>query len=130
MLEKRKDSIEGALKESEEKRVEAEKLVEDYKKKLEDAETQADEILKEAKISGQELGKSIEDAAKRQADATTEKAKLAIGQQKKAAEQDIKGQAVDIAISAVKKFVSEDLTEAEHRKVIEKYVNEAGSLGA
>ena len=55
---------------------------------------------------------------------------MAINQQKKAAEQDIKTQAVDIAMTAVKKFVSTDLDDKEHRKLIEKYVKEAGSLKA
>ena len=130
MLEARKSKIEDDLKESESKRIEAEKLVEDYKKKLEEAEKQADEIIKEAKLSGSEIGKDIEESAKKQAESTTEKAKLTIEQQKKAAEQDIKTKSVDIAIAAVKKFVSKDMTDAEHRKLIEKYVKEAGSLKA
>lgn len=130
MLENRKSKIESDLKVSEEKRIEAEKIVEDYKKKLEDAENRADEILKEAKISSSEIGKKIEDDAKLQAKSTTEKALLSIEQQKKAAEHDIKVQAVDIAFSAVQKFVSNDMTDEQHRKLIEKYVNEAGSLKA
>ena len=97
---------------------------------LEEAENTADEILKEAKLSSSEIGKNIEEAAKKQAESTTEKAKLAINQQKKAAEQDIKTQAVDIAMTAVRKFVSTDLDDKEHRKLIEKYVKEAGSLKA
>lgn len=130
MLEKRKSSIENALKESEEKRVEAEKLANEYKEKLATAQQQANQILKDAKLSGIQIGKEIEDAAKEHANATTQKAQLFVEQQKRSAEHDIKTQAVDIAFSAIKKFISNDMTDEEHRKLIEKYVNEAGSLNA
>ena len=72
----------------------------------------------------------MEEAAKQQANSTIEKAKVTIEQQRKAAEQDIKEQAVEIAFSAMKKFVVTEMKEDEHRNLIEKYVNEAGSLKA
>lgn len=130
MLETRKNKIEKDLKESEEKRIEAEKLLEEYKTRLKDAEAHADEILKEAKAQGMEVGKSLRDEAKKQAEATADKAIQTIEQRKKAAEHEIKMQAVEVAITAMKKFLTDDLTEDEHRKIIEKYVNDAGSLKA
>lgn len=130
MLEARKDKIEGALKESEEKRIEAEQLAQSYKEKLEEAQNQADEILKEAKLKGIEIGKKLEDDAKQQAEVTTQKAKLAIEQDRKAAEQSIKSQSVDVAIASIRKLLTDDLTDDQHRKIIEKYVNESGSLKA
>lgn len=130
MLEERKNSIESALKESEEKRIEAENLLNEYKKKLEEAEIKADEIIKEAKISGLELGKKIEDNAKDQAKLTTEKAEMAIDQKQKAAELEIKQLSVDIAMTALKKFISNDLDDEKHRKLIEKYVKESGNISA
>ncbi len=130
MLETRKNKIEEDLKESEAKRVEAEKLLEEYKTRLKDAEAHADEILKEAKAQGVEVGKSLREEAKKQADAATEKAAQTIEQRKKAAEHEIKMQAVEVAVTAMRKFLSNDLSDDEHRKIIEKYVNDAGSLKA
>ena len=130
MLEKRKNTIEDALKQSEENKVQSEKLLEEYNQKLVLAEKQADDIIQDAKQTGVQLGKNIEDAAKKQADMVAQKAQSAIEQKKKTAEYEIKEQAVDIALFAVKKFVSSDLTDEQHRKLIEKYVKEAGSLRA
>ena len=128
MLDNRKNTIEGAIKDSEEKREESERILNEYKQKLADAEDQADEIIKNAKISGREIGAKIESDAKQNAEATTQKARLAIDQSKKAAQQEIKSEAVDVALTAVAKFVSNDLTDDEHRKIIEKYVLEAGNI--
>lgn len=130
MLEARKTSIESALKDSEEKRIEAENLLQEYKQKLQEAEATADEIVTQAKLSGIEIGKKIEQEAKDSANRTAEKAKLSIEQKQKVAEHDLKTQAVDVALTAVKKFVSSDLSGEQHRKIIEKYINEAGSLKA
>lgn len=128
MLEKRKNKIESALKDSEEKRQESENLLQDYKKQLSDAQDKADEILKEAKIEGAEISSKLENEAKAKSDAQAEKARLAIEQSKKTAEHEIKTEAVNIAVAAVAKFVSQDMTDDEHRKLIEKYVKEAGNL--
>lgn len=130
MLEKRKSSIETALKESEEKRVQAEELLEEYKQKLIDAENEADEIVSNAKTTSLELGSKIEQSARENAERTAEKAQLSIDQKQKAAEHELKSQAVDVAMSVVKKFVSNDLTDDQHRQIIEKYIKEAGSLKA
>lgn len=128
MLEKRKSTIESALKDSEEKRVEAEKLLEQYKEKLAEAQNKADEILKAAKVEGSTIGSKIEAEARKKAESNVQKAKISIEQSKKTAEQEIKSEAVDIAMSAVEKFVKQDLSDDQHRKLIEDYINEAGSL--
>lgn len=130
MLDKRKNKIEDSLKEAEEKNLESERLLQENKDKLAQAESSADEIIRDAKISSTEIGNKIEDKARQQAESIQNKANLAIEQQKRAAEQEIRTQAVDIAFSAIKKFISEDMTDDEHRKVIEKYVQEAGRLEA
>lgn len=128
MLETRKQTIADALKESEDKRLESERLLEEYKAKLEEAKIQADEIIKDAKLSSTDVGKKIEEDAQASAEASRERAKLAISQFKKSAEYDIKNQAVEIAFSAIEKLVVNDFNDEDHRQLIKKYINEAGDL--
>ena len=128
MLQKRQDKIKAELKASEDKRIEAENLLEDYKKQLEIVERQCDEMIVEARDVSVNTAAHIEKEAKINAKAAIDKAKLSISQDKRVAEQQLKSDAVDIAVSVVTKIVGEDMTDDEHRKLIAKYVDEAGSL--
>lgn len=128
MLDKRKSTIEDALKDSENKRLESEKLLEEYKQKLKQANIMADEIVKDAKVKAQHKASQLENEAKIKIDAAKEKAKLSIENNVKTAQHEIKTEAVDIAVAAIAKFVSNDLTDDQHRQLIEKYVREAGNL--
>lgn len=128
ILDERKSTIEGALKESEEKRIEAEKLLESYKKQLADANAKADKIINDAKLDGAKLSSKLEAEGKEKADMQLSKAKLSINQSKKKAESEIKEQAIDIATAALVKLVSNDLTTDQHKELIKKYILEAGSL--
>ena len=59
-----------------------------------------------------------------------EKAKAAIEAEKKSAIAELQGSAADLSISVASRLIGEDLSDDEHRKIIERYVNEAGSFNA
>ena len=40
------------------------------------------------------------------------------------------GSVADLSVSVASRLIGEDLNDAEHRKIIERYVNEAGSFNA
>ncbi|MDO5329312.1 MAG: F0F1 ATP synthase subunit B [Coriobacteriia bacterium] len=128
MLNKRASKIQDDLKASEKKRLEAENLLESYKKQLEIVERQCDEMIVEARDVSVNTAAHIEKEAKINAKATIDKAKLSISQDRRVAEQQLKSDAVKIAVSVVEKIVGKDMTDDEHRKLIAKYVKEAGSL--
>lgn len=70
--------------------------------------------------------------AKAQAEAADmiEKAHAAIEAEKKAAIADLQGSVADLSINVAAKLIGNDLTDDEHRKMIERYVAEAGSFNA
>ena len=70
--------------------------------------------------------------AKAQAEAAgmIEKAHVAIEAEKKAAIADLQGSVADLSINVAAKLIGNDLTDDEHRKMIERYVAEAGSFNA
>ena len=59
-----------------------------------------------------------------------EKAHAAIEAEKKAAISDLQGSVADLSINVAAKLIGNDLTDDEHRKMIERYVAEAGSFNA
>lgn len=130
MLEKREGTIKDSLEKSEAARIESEKLLEEYKAQLADAKAQAQQIVADAKKAGEAAQADITTKAQEEASAMIAKAKAAIETEKKIAIAELQGSVADTSIAVAAKLVGEDLDDAEHRKIIERYVNEAGNLNA
>ena len=115
---------------SEEARQESERLLAEYREQLESAKSQAQQILVNAQKSGDALEKEITEKARAEADAMIEKAKVAIEAEKRAAIKDLQNSMADTSIAVASRLIGEDFSDEEHRKLIERYVKEAGSLNA
>ena len=130
IITKRTETIREALKKSEEAQAEAEITLAQYKKELADAKEQAAQIVADAKKTGEAVKADIQAQAQRESDAMIEKAKATIEAEKKAAISDLQGSIADISVDVAGRLIGQDLSDSEHRKIIERYVNEAGSLNA
>lgn len=130
MLEKREKAIAEALQKSEEARIESERVLAEYQKQLADAKSQATQIIAEAKQTGEAVEANIKKKAEEEAASMIEKARVAIEAEKKAAMSDLQSSVADLSIDVASRLVGSDLSDAEHRKIIERYINEAGSFNA
>ncbi len=130
MLEKREQTIKDSLEKSEQARIESERTLEEYKRQLEEAKSQASQIVAEAKRTGDAAKADITEKAQIEAAAMIEKARAAIETEKKAAIAELQGSVADTSIAVASRLIGDDLSDEEHRKIIERYVNEAGSFNA
>ena len=130
MLEKRERTIAEALQKSEESRIEAERTLEEYKKQLADAKSQSAQIIAEAKETGEAVRADITKQAQEEAASMIEKAKVAIEAEKQAAMNELRTSVADLSVDVASRLVANDLSDDEHRKIIERYLNEAGSFHA
>jgi F-type H+-transporting ATPase subunit b len=130
MLEKRERTIAEALEKSEEARVESERVLEEYKQQLADAKAQASQLIAEAKQTGEAARAEITKQAQEESAAMIEKARVAIEAEKKAALAELQGSVADLSVSVASRLVGEDLNDDDHRKIIERYIQEAGSFHA
>ena len=130
MLEKRENTIKTNLEKAEEARQESERLLAEYQEQLEGAKSLAQNMLNNAQKSGEALEKEIADRARAEADAMIEKAKVAIEAEKRAAVKELQDSMADTSIAVASRLIGEDFSDEEHRKLIERYVKEAGSLNA
>ena len=126
MLEKRANSIKNA----EEARQESERVLAEYQQQLAEAKVQASKIVADAKKAGEDVKADITAKAQAEAAGMIEKAHAAIEAEKKAAIADLQGSVADLSINVAAKLIGNDLTDDEHRKMIERYVAEAGSFNA
>ena len=130
MLEKRERTIAEALQKSEESRIEAERTLEEYKKQLAEAKSQSAQIIAEAKETGEAVRADITKQAQEEAASMIEKAKAAIEAEKQAAMNELRTSVADLSVDVASRLVANDLSDDEHRKIIERYLNEAGSFHA
>ena len=130
IITKRENTINDALKKSEEAQAEAERTLEEYKRQLEDAKAQASQIISDAKQTGEAVKAEITGKAQAESAQMIEKARQAIEAEKKAAVAELQGSIADISVDVAGRLIGTDLSDDEHRKIIERYVNEAGSFNA
>ncbi len=130
MLEKREKTIADALQKSEEARIESERVLAEYQKQLADAKAQASKLIADAKETGEAVRADITRQAQEEAAAMIEKARVAIEAEKQAAMADLQNSVADLSVDVASRLVSNDLNDAEHRAIIERYINEAGSFHA
>jgi len=130
IMVRREAAIKESLEKSEAARIESEKLLEEYKQQLAEAKAQAAQIVADAKKTGESVKADIESKAQVEANNMIEKAKAAIEAEKKQAVSDLQGSVADLTVSVTARIVGEDLSDDEHRAIIERYINEAGSFNA
>lgn len=130
MLEKRETTIREALKKSEEAQIESERVLAEYKTQLADAKAQSAQIVADARATAEAVKADITAKAQTEAADMIAKAKVAIEAEKKQAIADLQASVADVSVDVAARLIGEELTDDEHRKIIERYVNEAGSFNA
>ncbi|MCF0104945.1 MAG: F0F1 ATP synthase subunit B [Eggerthellaceae bacterium] len=130
IMDERKKSIQEDLEAAEKAKKEAQRVLEENKKLLEQAIEESSKIQSTAKKSAEASRKEIIANATAQAEEIKKKADDNIDRKKTQVQSELKAYAVNLSISVVEKFVSRDLTDSEHRKIIEKYVDEMGPIDA
>jgi F-type H+-transporting ATPase subunit b len=128
IVTKRENTIREALKQSEEAKVESERVLAEYKKELADAKAQAAQVVAEARETGEAVKAEITQKAQAEAADMITKAKATIEAEKKAAIAELQASIADTSVDVAARLIGEDLTEGEHRAIIERYVKEAGSF--
>ena len=130
MIDKRADTIRTDLENAEENKVASARLLEQRQEQLEGARDEAARIVADAKKSAEAAKAQIEADARAEAQSIIEKAHAAVEAERKAAVMELQGSMADISISVAERLIGQDLSDDEHRAIIERYVKEAGSLNA
>jgi F-type H+-transporting ATPase subunit b len=130
MLDKRADTIRDGLERAEAAKIEAERLLEEYKLTMAEARKEAGTILQQAKQSAEATRSEARDRAQAEYDELLVKAREAIDGEKRAAIAELQRSVADLSVAVAGKLIGAELSKEDHLKVIEKYVSEAGSLNA
>lgn len=128
MLAERSDRIKESLEKAEETRMEAEALLEDYKKQMAEARADAGRVVEQSRTVAEGMKDEIISKATDEAEAIKAKAVEAIEAEKRAAVAELQASVADLSVAIAGKIIDETLSREQHEALIEKYLAEVGNL--
>lgn len=128
MLDERADKIRESLEKAEETRVEAERLLEEYRVQMAEARTEAAKVIEQGRTVAENMKNEIVAKAREEAEAEKAKAIEAIQAEKVAAMSELQASVADLSVAVASKIIGQKLTAADHAALIERSIAEVGSL--
>lgn len=127
-LEGRVERIRNDLESAEESRTETAKLLEEQRTLLNEARSEATQIINDARAAAEANRLETEAQASRQAEALLARARETIEHDKNQAMLELRSSLADLTVTLAGRLIGNDLDDSEHRKIIEYYVEQAGEL--
>jgi len=128
MLEQRTETIRESLEKAENTKVEAERLLDGYKEQMAEARNESVKIIEQGRKVAEGIKDDIVAKANEEATQIVAKAREAMEAEKMAAIADLQTQVAELSVAVAGKLIGEQLSAADHARLIEKYVAEVGSL--
>jgi F-type H+-transporting ATPase subunit b len=123
-LDRRQRAIEESIDAAVRTREEAETLLAEYRQRLTDARTQADEIVAKAERAGEVHREEALAAAKQQREELIEQTRKDIEAETRRAIQEIRREVADLTVLATEKVTRKTLDEADQRRLVEDALSE------
>jgi len=128
MLDERANKIRESLEKAEDTRVEAERLLDEYKVQMAEARAEATQVIEQGRKVAESMKAEILAKAREEAEAEKTKAVAAIKAEKESAMAELKGEVADLSVAVAGKILGSSITKADHEALIDKYLAEVGSL--
>lgn len=126
MLKKREDKIASDLDSAEQSRIAAAKLEEERQQKLLSSKTEAADIIKNAKESGDQNRQRILKETSEEVSRLREKARKDISQEHEEAMAEVKDEVAALSLQIAEKILNKELTQDAHEALINSYIEGLG----
>lgn len=123
-LQRREEHIRSSINQAEQAKQEAEKLLEENRKLLANANEQSRKIITEGRLVAEKLKQEIIDNANQSARRIIQQAQQEIVREKELALQQLKTEVATLALTTAEKILGESLDETRHRKLIADFLRQ------
>ncbi|MFC0360452.1 F0F1 ATP synthase subunit B [Enterococcus canintestini] len=127
MMKKREDKIANDLDSAEQSRTKAAKLEQERQAQLMSSKSEAAEIIKNAKDSGELSRQNILNETKEEVSRLKDKAKSDISMERDAAMTSVKGDVAELSLQIAEKILNKELSPEAHEALINQYIEGLGS---
>jgi F-type H+-transporting ATPase subunit b len=124
VLDRRQHEIEDSIDAAEEMRRKADELLAEYRERLNEARTQAQEIIERARKAGEAHERESEADAKARREQLMEQARKDIESETRRAIQEIRQEVADLTVTATEKVTGKVLTEDDQRRLVQEALSE------
>jgi F-type H+-transporting ATPase subunit b len=128
MLDERADKIKDSLEKAEETRVEAERLLNEYKEQLAEARLESSRVIEQGRKVAETMKDEIVAKANEERESILARAREEIQGEKRVALAELQASVADLSVAVAGRIIGTTLSAADHAALIEKYVAEVGSL--
>ena len=122
----RKAKADSEIADAKKLREEAEAMKAEYEQNLQNARTEANEIVANAQKTATARGEEIVGEARAQAAALKQKAEADIAQERKKAVNEVKDEIGGIAMEIASKVVEREISEKDHKDLIDEFIKNVG----
>jgi F-type H+-transporting ATPase subunit b len=126
MVEERERRIQKQLEDAERANAEAQRLLEEHKKQIAAARTEAQEILAKAKAISQKERETLLAKAREEYDALLNRARKDIDAETQKAIQALRREAVELSIAAASRVIEANLDTDANRKLVSEFLESLG----
>jgi F-type H+-transporting ATPase subunit b len=123
-LDRRQKAIEESIDTAEHIRKEAEQILAEYRERLAEARSQADEIVARARKTGEAAETEILAEARGKREEMMEQTRRDIEAETRRAIQEIRSEVADLTVLATEKVTRKTLTDADHKRLVEEALSE------
>jgi F-type H+-transporting ATPase subunit b len=123
-LDKRQRAIEDSIDSAERTRREADQLLAEYRERLSEARSQADEIVTRARRTGEATEAEIVSEARGKREEMMEQTRREIEAETRRAIQQIRSEVADLTIAATEKVTRKTLDKDDQRRLVEEALSE------
>ena len=123
-LDKRQHAIVESIETAERTRAEARQLLEEYRERLREARSQADDIVARARKAGEVQEREATEAARAKREEMLEQTRRDIEAETRRAIQEIRGEVADLTVLATEKVTRKTLDADDQRRLVEEALGE------
>ncbi len=123
-LDKRQSAIQESIEVAERTKSEAGELLAEYRERLSDARSQADDIVARARKTGEAHENEVIAEAKAKREEMMEQTRRDIEAETRRAIQEIRAEVADLTVLATEKVTRKSLTDADQRRLVEEALGE------
>jgi F-type H+-transporting ATPase subunit b len=128
MLDERAEKIKDSLEQAEQTRVEAERLLSEYKEQLAEARLESNRVIEQGRKVAETMKDEIVAKANEEREAILARAREEIEGEKRVALAELQASVADLSVAVAGRIIGSELSAKDHAALIEKYVAEVGSL--
>jgi F-type H+-transporting ATPase subunit b len=123
----RRANIEGKLEQAEKDRAEASQLLEQYRRRLRDAEDETGRILEEARTNAERVRRELRAKAEADAGRELDRARQAIRAERDQAVRQLRNEVGTLAVELATRVVGDSLDRDRQLRLVDEYIDELGN---